>query len=290
MDLRQLRYFVAVAEELHFGRAAQRLRIAQPPLSQQIQRLERQVGFPLFERNRRKVTLTRAGQSLLAEARRAIAQADRVRETAERIRSGDAGHVRIAFVGSALYGILPAMLRRLREQAPDIELSVQEMESNDQLAALEDDLIDLGFVRPPLPHGALTARHLGTERLVAALPADHRLAGDPSIRLDALAGEPFVLFAQEHGTGFWNTVVHACTAAGFAPRIAYQAEHIHTMVGLVAAGFGVSLVPASVRQLSLSGVRYVAIEEPAIELGLALAWDQSRSFPALDRVVALIPG
>ncbi|MDT0381090.1 LysR substrate-binding domain-containing protein [Streptomyces sp. DSM 42041] len=289
MEIRQLRYFVTVAEELHFGRAAARLHMSQPPLSQQIQRLERHLGFPLFERTRRSVHLTRAGEVLLQEAQRALAQADRAEEVAGLIRSGTAGTVRIGFVGSALYGVLPHALRSLRSRLPDVHFTAREMESNDQLRALEEDVIDLGLTRPPLPLGDLAVRDIHEEALVAALPEGHPLEGrGRPVALRELAAEPFVLFSPEHGSGFWATLARACDDAGFSPEVTYRAEHIHTMIGMVAAGLGVSLVPASAAQLRLGQVRYLPLAGPPVMLRLSLIWDGRRTLPALERVTAVL--
>lgn len=289
MELRHLRYFVTVAEELHFGRAASRLHMAQPPLSQQIKRLERELGVQLFERTRRKVELTLTGELLLAEARRALAQADRVLDLARDVRTGEAGRVRIGFVGSALYGPLPALLQALRRQAPKITLSILEMETGPQVTGLVNDELDLGFMRPP-PEAVppLAVRVLLSEELVAALPQQHPHPEGEPVPLAALATEPFVLFPASHGHGFWDVVMRACASAGFVPHIVYEAEHVHTMAGMVASGLGVSLLPASMRRLSLDGLRYEDIEGDAPLLPLALAWDPRRPFPALERVIEII--
>lgn len=288
MQIRRLRYFIAVAEELHFGRAAERLHIAQPPLSQQIQRLEQELGLVLFDRNRHSVRLTKAGAELLVEARRAVAQADRVISVARDIRTGESGRVRIGFVGSALYAGVPSMIRELRQAAPDIRIMASEMETGAQLVAINNDVIDLGVVRTPLSTNELAVHVITTDDLVVALPHDHRLARSHTIELSQLADESFVFFKPDEGRGFWEVVVSACAAAGFTPRVEYEADHIHTMVGMVAAGIGVSLVPEPVRALSLWGVRFVPLTPPVPRLPLALAWDARRSFAALDRVVEIL--
>ncbi|HEU4807195.1 MAG TPA: LysR family transcriptional regulator [Homoserinimonas sp.] len=288
MQIRRLKYFIAVAEELHFGRAAERLHIAQPPLSQQIQRLEQELGLVLFDRNRHSVRLTKAGEELLVEARRAVAQSDRVAAVAQNIRTGESGRVRIGFVGSALYAGVPAMIRELRQAAPDIRITASEMETGAQLMAINNDMIDLGVVRTPLSTNELAVHVITTDDLVVALPHDHRLARSHSLELAQLANEPFVFFKPEEGRGFWEVVISACASAGFTPRVEYEAEHIHTMVGMVAAGVGVSLVPEPVRALNLWGVRYVPLTPPVPRLPLALAWDARRSFAALDRVVEVL--
>jgi DNA-binding transcriptional LysR family regulator len=288
MQIRRFRYFIAVAEELHFGRAAERLHIAQPPLSQQIQRLEQELGLVLFDRNRHSVHLTKAGAELLVEARRAVAQSDRVISVARDIRTGESGRVRIGFVGSALYAGVPAMIRELRQAAPDIRISASEMETGAQLVAINNDVIDLGVVRTPLSTNELAVHAITTDDLIVALPHDHRLARSQTLDLSQLADESFVFFKPDEGRGFWEVVISACAAAGFTPRVEYEADHIHTMVGMVAAGIGVSLVPEPVKALNLWGVRYVPLTPPVPRLPLALAWDARRSFAALDRVVEVL--
>lgn len=286
MELRHLRYFVAVAEELHFGRAAQRLNLSQPPLSRQIQRLEAELGVPLFDRGRHRVALTRAGVALLPEARRTLERADGVVRVAGRLRSGDAGHLRIGFVHSALYGAVPPLLRRFRERAPGVRLSIRELVTSELVDAVGEDRLDVAFVRPPVDEG-LAESTVEEEPLVAVLPDDHALAALPEIGLPALAAEPFVLFPRPLGEGLWDVIVQACLAAGFTPVIAQESPQIHTIVGLVAAGVGVTLVPASVRRLALPGVRYVALSHPPPTVRLAVIWEPNRAFPALERFLAV---
>jgi Transcriptional regulator len=285
VQIRRLKYFIAVAEELHFGRAAARLHIAQPPLSQQIQRLEEELGLKLFDRDRHSVRLTRAGKLLLLESRRAVAQAERVLSVARDIRTGEAGQVRIGFVGSSLYGGIPTMIRELRMASPDIRITAVEMETGAQLTALNEDVIDLGVVRTSTVPDPLALQIVTSDDLVVALPSDHRIGPREVVRLSQLAEDPFVLFKPENGLGFWELVISSCAAAGFTPHVVYEGEHVHTMIGMVAAGVGVSLVPEPVRSLKIWGVRYARLAEPAPRLPLALAWDPHRSFAALDRVI-----
>lgn len=288
MELRHLRYFLALTEELHFGRAAARMHITQPPLSQQIQRLERELGVQLFDRDRRHVRLTTAGELLKIEAQRTVAQADRLLSVAEDVRTGGYGRLRIGFVGSALYGQLPSLLRAVRQQAPQVTISAVELETGPQLVALAGDSLDIGVVRPPTVLPSLNVQVIAQEQLVVALPQDHRLPAGQPVALPDLAGEPFVLFSPQHGSGFWEVIAKACGSAGFAPRVIYEAEHVHTMVGLVASGMGLSLVPEAVRRLLLEGVRYERLADPVPTLPLALAWDPARSFPALERVLEIM--
>jgi len=289
MELRHLRYFVIVAEELHFGRAAQRLNLSQPPLSRQVQRLEAELGVALFDRDRHHVALTRAGALLLPEARRALERADGVARVAARLRSGDAGRLRIGYVHSALYGAVPPLLRRFRAQTPGVQLSIRELVTSELVAAVDEDRLDVAFVRPPVDD-ALATRVVEEEPLVAVLPDDHELAARSEVELSELAGEPFVLFPRPLGEGLWDAIAKACVAAGFTPRIVQESPQIHTIVGLVAAGVGVTLVPASVRRLALPGVRYVGLTPSSPMVRLAVVWAPTREFPALQRFLDVASG
>jgi len=290
MELRHLRYFVTVAEELHFGRAARRLNLSQPPLSRQVQRLEAELGVTLFDRDRHRVALTRAGALLLPEARRTLQRADGVARVADRIRSGDAGRLRIGYVHSALYGTVPPLLRRFRAQVPGVQLAIRELVTSELVAAVDEDRLDVAFVRPPVGGDGLAARVVDEEPLVAVLPDDHDLAERPEIELSELAGEPFVLFPRPLGEGLWDMIVQACVATGFTPRIVQESPQIHTIVGLVAAGVGVTLVPSSVRRLALPGVRYVGLTPSSPAALLAVLWAPTRAFPALERFLDVASG
>lgn len=285
MELRHLRCFLAVAEELHFGRAARRLNLSQPPVSRQIRDLEAEMGVPLFTRDRRRVALTREGHLLVTEARRALAGAERFERVARQLRDGERGLLRVGYVHSALYGAVPAILRAYRQESPRVELVIRELVTSELVRSLLDDDIDVAFVRPPVSEPALDLLVLREEPLVAAVPADHPAARMPALRLADLAADPFVVFPRALGPGFWDLIVHACGAAGFSPRILYEASEIHTMVGLVAAGSGVALVPEPVRRLALDGVRYVPLQDPRPALRLALVWHREWYPPTLERFV-----
>jgi DNA-binding transcriptional LysR family regulator len=282
MELRHLRAFVTVADELHFGRAAARLGISQPPLSRQIQQLERRLGVALFLRRGRRVELTAAGRLLLGEARRTLEQADRIDRIAALAGHGEAGHLRVGVVGSALYGSVPSHLAAFGELAPDVLLSVEAGVTPDLLDALMENRLDVAFVRPPITASLLAHSKVDEEPLVAAVSATNTRAGRPAVQLDDLADEPFVLFPRALGAGYWDLIVGACRDAGFTPDIAHEASEIHTMIGLVAAGLGVSLPPESVKNLRLPGVRYIPLDDPPV-LELHLAWASHREDPLLDR-------
>ncbi len=272
MELRHLRYFIAVAEELHFGRAAERLHIAQPPLSQQIRGLEAELGVLLFQRTKRRVQLTEAGRLFLDEARRVIAQADHAVRVAQRAHRGELGHLVVGFVGSATASVLPDILLAFRTQFPEVSLSLQEMTTTQQLRALHEERIHLGFLRPPIDDEHLALEIILQEPLLVVLPQSHVLARRRRIPLRALAREPIVLPPRELGPGFQDQIVGLCQRAGFSPQIIQEAVQMQTVVGLVAAGMGVSLVPASVQTLRRHGVVYRSLQASSPRVDLAVAW------------------
>jgi DNA-binding transcriptional LysR family regulator len=260
MELRQLRYFVAVAEELHFRRAAERLHISQPPLSQQIRALEDELGFVLLIRTRRRVELTPAGAAFLRDARTVLAELDGAVATARRIDAGQSGRLRINFVGSALFSIVPGMVERFRRSRPGVEIELHERATVDQLRAVHAGMADVGLVRPPIEDDAgLRVRTVLRERTVAALPAGHELAALTRVPLHRLAAEPLVLFPRDQAPGFHDLLIDSLAGAGAAPRVIQYAPEMLTIIGLVAAGTGVSLVPASVGRLALDGVTYRSV-------------------------------
>ena len=257
MELRQLRYFIAVAEELHFRRAAARLHISQPPLSQQIRALEDELGFALLTRTRRRVELTAAGESFLRDARTLLGELQGAVATARRIDAGQTGRLRINFVGSALFSIVPGTVERFRRSRPAVELELRERPTLDQLRAVRAGSVDVGLVRPPIEDdGELRVHTVLRERTVAALPNGHSLAGLSRVPLRRLATEPLVLFPRDQAPGYHDLLIDALAGAGAAPRVIQYAPEMLTIVGLVAAGTGVSLVPESVQRLGLEGVTY----------------------------------
>jgi DNA-binding transcriptional LysR family regulator len=257
MELRQLRYFVAVAEELHFRRAAERLHISQPPLSQQIRALEDELGFALLERTRRRVQLTPAGEAFLRDARAILGELEGAVTTARRIDAGQTGRLRIGFVGSALLSIVPGTVERFRSSRPGVAIELRERSTVDQLRAVSGGVIDVGLVRPPIEDEAgVRAETVLRERTVAALPAAHPLAALARVPLRRLGAEPLVLFPRAQAPGFHDLLIGALADTGAGPRVIQYAPEMLTIIGLVAAGTGVSLVPASVSRLALDGVAY----------------------------------
>ncbi len=276
MELRHLRYFVAVAEELHFGRAAARLHIAQPPLSQQIQAFERELGVTLFNRSRRHVELTDAGRMLLPEARATLAQAERAEEMARAAAAGTRGRLVVGFVTSSGYTVLPRAVRRFRAAHPGIELVLHDMIPARQLEALERGEIDIGLMRPPILHPDMHHVPVLEEPMVAALPHDHRLVRRRWIHLRELQPDPFILFPRRHGPGLYDVITAACREAGFTCSPAYEPNDMPSVLAHVAAGLGVSIVPESMVAFHTELIVYRRIRTPAMQVALELVWPRQR--------------
>jgi DNA-binding transcriptional LysR family regulator len=257
VELRQLRYFVAVAEELHFRRAAARLHISQPPLSQQIAALEEELGVRLLERTRRRVELTPAGEAFLRDARATLAELDVAVSTARAIEAGQEGVLRVGFVGSALLSIVPSTVQRFRRARPGAEIELRERSTVEQLRAVSTGIVDVGLVRPPIEADeSLHTEVVIRERTVAALPEGHPLAELRRIPLRRLAAEPLVLFPRSQAPGYHDLLIGRLAATGATPHVIQYAPEMMTIIGLVAAGIGVSPVPASVAHLAIDGVTY----------------------------------
>lgn len=290
MELRHLRYFVAVAEECHFGRAAQRLHIAQPPLSQQIRQLEAELGVQLLTRSTRRVDLTPAGKQYLERARSILANVDAAREEAQLIRDGRMGRVTIGFTGSATYELLPRMSRLLRTELPDLELDHRgELLTPSQVAGLVDGTLDIGFLRPPVQVPEVEVHPLRREPLVVVLPETHAQAGRAQVALADLAEEPFITYPSQHRSVVHDAVLDACQAAGFTPRATEVAE-TSTLVSFVAAGLGVALVPESVQHLRITGAAYRPLADASPTVELAVATRRGETSPAVRQVLVVARG
>jgi DNA-binding transcriptional LysR family regulator len=288
MELRHLRYFVAVAEELHFGRAARRLNLAQPPLSQQIRTLEEELGVRLFLRTSRKVELTEAGRLFLEQAGLVLASADKARHTMRAAHRGEAGRITIGFVTSAVYTFVPTILREFNRGRPNVEIRCFEMNSNEQKAALQERRIEVGFNRTLLNDPTLHAEILARERFVLALPADHPRAGDRKLRLRQFADDGFIQFSRAQGNVIYDGAIASCQRAGFSPRIAQESSGVQTTLALVAAGLGVAMVPASLQQLKRPGVVYRELPPgDTQELELALVWRKDGTSPLIETFVKI---
>jgi DNA-binding transcriptional LysR family regulator len=289
MELRHLRYFVTLAEELHFGRAARRLHLSQPPLSMQIKSLEAEIGTQLLARTRRHVELTTAGSVFLREAREILSRVEQATAAARRAGRGEIGELAVGFVTIADYNVLPRVLSEFRAQHPSVRLTLREATTDAQLRDLAEQRIDLGFVLAPIQDDGLTTRPLLSEPLVAALPQGDALArGRASLPLSRLADLPFILFPRHMAPGLYDDVVGFCRRAGFIPRIEQEAVQMQTIISLVSAGLGVALIPASMRNLGRSGVVYRALREKSPRTELLVAWRKGDNAPALHRFVECI--
>lgn len=279
--LDQLRGFVAVAEELHFGRAAERLRMTQPPLSRQIQKLERTVGVQLLDRDNRNVELTTAGVAFLTEARRLLGLADGALDHVRRIHAGSAGTVRIGFTSTAAFGVLPALLNQVGAAYPEIDLDLYEMVTREQIDGLLTGDLDLGLARPPFDPAMFASRLLHREALLLAVPAQHPLAdSDSPIAAGALASVPLIMHSPTRARYFYDLVVRLIPVAD--QDVVHSVSQVLTMLWLVAAGRGVAFVPASATRLGIEGVSYREIEGlPAAPVELHLLWLRDSGNPAL---------
>jgi DNA-binding transcriptional LysR family regulator len=289
MELRHLRYFAAVADELHFGRAAERLGIAQPPLSRQIKELEQQIGVLLLLRTKRRVELTAAGRIFANEARKVLAQADQAVTVAQRAARGEIGQLEVGFVSGAVYGKVPSIFGLVRTRYPQISLVLRDLATEEQIEAIQAHRLDIGLIRPPVTVSkSLAMQVIAREPLVAVLPQTHRLAGRKKIPLKELAGEPFLQVPSRIAPGFYGQFVSLCAQAGFYPQIVQEARTTQTIVSLVAVGMGVSIVPASLRSMQRSGVVYRPLDGPAPTTELAVIWRLDDENPALHRFLEVI--
>ncbi|MES1951383.1 LysR family transcriptional regulator [Salinisphaera sp. S4-8] len=293
MDVRRLRHFVAVAETRHFGRAAERLHMTQPPLSQSIMALENSLGAKLFTRSKRSVALTAFAEQWLPEVRAALGRLDGLAETARRIQRGETGQLKLSFVSTADYSLLPSLVQRFRQLYPDVELTLSEATSDIQTAALLDNACHAGIIiaplHTPLPD-ALAYRQLLSEPLIAAVPAQWIESGrlvpvDGRLSPAAVVESPLILFPRHVAPSFYDRVTDYVRACGGQPTIAQQAIQMQTIISLVSAGMGIALVPASLRHLARTGTRYLPLQSRAPELETGLVWRREDGSPMLANLL-----
>ena len=287
-ELRQFRQYIAVAEELSFRRAAERLHMAQPPLTTAIKRLEEEIGATLIERSNRVTRLTEAGCLFLDEARRAVEQAERAMRVAQRAGAGLTGLLRVTFAPSAAREVLSPILRAFRQNYPDVQIELTEAMTAQQLEALHTNRADIGFVVPPL-HDApqITCIAICRNQMVAVLPKDHPLARAKSLTLSDLASEPWILFPERHAPGLHRRIYAACAEAGFTPKIGQEALQMETIVGLVAGGMGVALVSAAIRTSRRKGVAFRNLSGAGTPVDYELALAYGRSSPVLTAFISI---
>ncbi|MCS0589766.1 LysR family transcriptional regulator [Massilia norwichensis] len=292
LELRQLRYFVTVAEELHFGRAAARLHMTQPPLSQAIAALEELLEAPLFVRNRRTVELAPAGSALLPEARRLLAEADALPALARRAAAGEAGRLALAFVTSADYSVLPPFLRRYSERYPAVHLNLLEATSDVQVEELLRGRVDAGLLIPPLPdkaEGELDYMKVLEEPLILCAPAGlEALTNQAPVRLQDLPRLPLIIFPREISPALHDAILSCFRAAGITPTIGQLAIQMQTIVSLVSSGMGLALVPQSVSNLMRPGVEYRALADPTPLVETGIAWRRDNPSPVLQGFLELL--
>ena len=291
LELRQLRYFTTVAEELHFGRAAARLHMTQPPLSQAIAALEDGLGAPLFLRTRRQVALTPAGAALLPEARRLLEQASGIPELVRRAAAGESGRLALSFVTPADYSVLPPLLRDYSAAFPKVELVLQEATSDVQVDGLLHGRIDAGLLIPPLPDKArdlLDYASVLEEPLVLCAPGGVLPDDGKPIDLRALPALPLIIFPRKSAPSLYDAILSCFHDAGITPTIGQEAIQMQTIVSLVSAGMGLALVPQSVSNLLRPGVEYRALANPTPLVELGLAWRRDNASPVLRGFLELL--
>ena len=291
LEIRHLRSFIAVAEEMSFTQAARKLHISQPPLSMQIRQLESELGVDLFDRSRRAIALTEAGDALLAEARPMLLQFEQTLRVAARAGRGEVGRLTIGFVPSAINGPLPTQLRQFRTRYPAVDMLLREMRPDDLVLGLAEGSLDVCFLFLPLIDPRFTVRVVAREPLVAALPNRHAFATESSLSVADLSSEPFILPTRHQMPGLHALVLETCRDAGFEPRAVQQdVWQLQTVLGLVASGLGVALVPQSAQRARPAGVVVRPLSEatPVVELGAF--WAHGNSSPALRNFVAMLPG
>ena len=272
-SIRQLRYFVVVAEELNFTRAAEQLQIAQPPLSRQIQNLEQTLGFTLLERTNRRVALTPAGEVFLAECRQILNQIEQGVRAAQRVAQGETGQLVIGFEGAAHNELILEIIRQFRTQFPDVELIMQEMPSGKQVEALQQGQLDVGLIEPIVAGDTLKIAPLLSEPLVVALDNSHPLASQEHIALSQLANESWITGRSNYGCGLLLRILDAFRQAGFAPAVKQETNDLQMTLALVASSLGITLLPES-SQLAQPGIIYRSLKSPAPEVQLAIAWNR----------------
>ena len=290
IELRHLRYFVAVAEELHFGRAALRLHLAQPPLSQQIRKLEAMLGYPLFTRTSRSVSLTHAGTALLERARRTLRNVERDLEETRSVGRGEVGSLHIGFVGSGMLTTLPGIFRAYREAYPRVRLHLHESFTARVTEGLSNGTLDAGILRDGDPVDGITITTIFSEPFVAVLPAAHRLAGSKSISPAALRDEPFVYYPRTAGERAYAKPLAIFEEHGFRPQIVQEASHWLTILRLVGAGLGVSVAPACVRRLNSPEVVCLSLRGSKAVSNIELACHTGEQRPTVERFARIAMG
>jgi DNA-binding transcriptional LysR family regulator len=288
VELHQLRCFVAVAEELHFGKAAKRLYITQPPLSRQIQLLEHSLGVVLFDRGNRQVNLTAAGHVFLRDARRMLALAEQAELVARRTAKGELGRFTVGFTAVSGYRMIPNLLSHVAKRLPDIEVALQEMVSTAQIDALLGNMIDLGFVRQPIKHDAVLYSLVSSEPLRVVLPLGHPLTHKHQISIHDLDSLPFIMYTQNEGRYFYDCIAGLFALAGVTPRYIHYLGQTHSILGLVRAGLGVAIVPASAQELHQGHIEFRGLTDVHVNAEMYMAYRRDNYNPILPAFTTLV--
>ncbi|AFY87904.1 LysR substrate-binding domain-containing protein [Chroococcidiopsis thermalis] len=290
MELRHLRYFIAVAEELNFSRAAERLHMAQPPLSQQIRDLEAEIGVRLFDRTKRRVELTVAGRVFLEKVRQLLRQIEQAVEAAQRASRGEIGRLSLGFNSSATYSVLPTLLKAFRERCPEVVLDLHELTTPQQILQLQQQQIDAGILYLPIDLEEIELEIVSVlkEGMAIAIPETHPLATSTQISIRALSQELFVLPPARLGSGLYNQIRQFFQQTEFSPIAVQEAIQLQTSISLVAGGVGVALVPSSLQNLQRAGVIYRSLIEPTPEIEIAVAWRKGERSPILQNFIESI--
>ncbi|MFP7471445.1 LysR family transcriptional regulator [Niallia taxi] len=285
MELRHLQYFQTVAEELHFGRAAARLNMTQPPLSQQIKQLEEELGFPLFHRSSRAVELTTAGDVFLGQIRSILSQLDRAVDTARHTARGELGKIIIGFVGTATYEILPPAIKEFRTIFPSIDIELRQLSAPNQLNALLNGDIDIGFSHPPVASCELISSSLKKSECVIAIPKNHRLADKQAVAITDMMNEPIISLSKEAWPSLYEDFIQLCNKHGFQPNIVQESTEYQMVIGLVTAGIGIAVVPDSAKKLFNLDVLYKKLDQEELIAEWIISYRRENHNPALFHLV-----
>ncbi len=285
MELRHLQYFLTVAEELHFGRAAARLNMTQPPLSQQIKQLEEELGFPLFHRSSRAVELTTAGNVFSGQIRSVLNQLDRAVDTARHTARGELGKIIIGFVGTATYEILPPAIKEFRSIFPSIDIELRQLSAPNQLSALLNGDIDIGFSHPPVASCELISRSVKKSECVIAIPKNHPLADKPAVSITDISKEPIISLSKEAWPSLYEDFIQLCNKHGFQPNIVQESTEYQMVIGLVTAGIGIAVVPDSAKRLFNLDVLYKKLDQEELIAEWIISYRRENHNPALFHLV-----
>lgn len=289
MELRHLRYFIAVAEELHFGRAAERLQISQPPLSLQIKQLETNLGVLLFRRTRQRVELTTAGKSFLKNSYNIIKLIEKACEESKSVDRGESGQLILAFTGAIGFELLPTILRTYQDKYPDVNIILKQLTTSDQIEAFHKNEIDVGLVVMPVLNESLNIELLHEEPFIVVLPRTHHLAQDrDTINIASLVNEKFIMTPRKSGEGYYDSIISLCHSAGFSPKKTQEADELHTAVSFVASGMGIAILPSSIQFVKNEDIAYFPLENNTSSYKTGIAWNKTEDSPTVLNFISFL--